>query len=218
MVGSDRVVAVTGATGRQGGAVALNLPSAGWRVRAVTRRPDRPAARALAARGAEVVRADMMNKAELAHAFRDAYGVYSVQNFLTDGTDAEVTQGKNVADAASATGVRHVVYGSAGTGAADTGIASWNSKLAVQAHMRSLGLPLTVLRPMAFMELMTDKGFYPPVSTWSLMPKLMGPDRPVGWICVDDVGAIAARAFAELLPDALTVRDWLVRHRSGDGS
>ena len=29
------------------------------------------------------------------------------------------------------------------------------------------------------------------------MPKLMGQDRPVGWICADDLGAIAARAFAE---------------------
>jgi uncharacterized protein YbjT (DUF2867 family) len=197
MVSRDRVVAVTGATGRQGGAVARQLLADGWRVRAVTRKPDGPAARALAALGAEVVRADMMNKSELVNAFGDAYGVYSVQNFLPDGTDAEVRQGRNVADAAKATGVEHLVYGSAGTGATDTGIGSWDSKLTVQAHIRSLGLPFTVLRPMAFMELMTDKGFFPPVSTWSLMPKLMGRDRPVGWICVDDLGAIAARAFAE---------------------
>src|SRR5688572_15125266 len=197
MVGRDRVVAVTGATGRQGGAVARHLLSAGWRVRALTRRPHRPAGQALAALGAELVQADMMNTSELVHAFRDVYGVYSVQNFMPDGVDAEIRQGTNVADAAKTSCVQHIVYGSAGTGAADTGIASWDSKLTVQAHIRTLGLPVTVLRPMAFMELMTDKGFYPPVSTWSLMPKLMGQDRPVGWICVDDLGAIAARAFAE---------------------
>jgi uncharacterized protein YbjT (DUF2867 family) len=197
MVNSVRVVAVTGATGRQGGAVARHLLSEGWRVRAVTRRPDRPAARALAALGAEVVRADMMNKSELTQAFRDVYGVFSVQNFMPEGTDAEIRQGTNVADAAQATGVQHVVYGSAGTGASDTGIGSWNSKLTVEAYLRTLGLPHTVLRPMAFMELMTDRGYFPAVSTWSLMPKLMGPDRPVGWVCVDDLGAIVARAFAE---------------------
>jgi uncharacterized protein YbjT (DUF2867 family) len=191
------VVAVTGATGRQGGAVARHLLSGDWPVRVVTRRPDGPAARALAALGAEVVRADLMNTSDLMHAFRDAYGVYSVQNFMPGGTDAEIRQGKNVADAAKATGVQHIVYGSAGTGAADTGIASWNSKLTVEAYIRALGVPLTVLRPMAFMELMTDRSFFPPVSTWSLMPRLMGPDRPLGWICVDDLGAIAARAFAE---------------------
>ena len=197
MVGHGRVVAVTGATGRQGGAVARHLLSEGWRVRAVTRKPDGPKARALTALGAEVVRADMMNQRELVPAFRDAYGVYSVQNFIPDGTDAEIRQGRNVADAAKAAGVQHLVYGSAGTGATDTGIGSWNSKLTVHAHIRSLGIPVTVLRPMAFMELLTDKDLFPPVSTWGLMPKLMGQDRPLGWICVDDLGAIAARAFAE---------------------
>jgi uncharacterized protein YbjT (DUF2867 family) len=193
----DRVIAVTGATGRQGGAVARHLLANGWQVRALTRRPDRPAARALAVLGAEVVRADMRNGSDLVRAFRGAYGVYSVQNFMPGGVDAEITQGRNVADAAQATGVRHIVYGSAGTGATDTGIGSWDSKLTVQAYIRALDVPLTVLRPMAFMELMTDKGFYPSVSTWSLMPSLMGQDRPVGWICVDDLGAIGALAFAE---------------------
>jgi uncharacterized protein YbjT (DUF2867 family) len=197
MAGRDRVVAVTGATGRQGGAVTRHLLSDGWKVRAVTRRPDKPAARALVRLGADVVRADMLNQGDLVQAFRGVYGVYSVQNFMPAGTDAEIRQGRNVADAAKTTGVRHIVYGSAGTGATDTGIGSWNSKLAVQAYLRELNLPLTVLRPMAFMELMTDRGFFPAVSTWSLMPKLMGQDRPVGWICVDDLGAIAARAFAE---------------------
>jgi uncharacterized protein YbjT (DUF2867 family) len=69
--------------------------------------------------------------------------------------------------------------------------------LAVIDHIRQLDVPLTVLRPMAFMELMTDKKFYPPASVWHLMPKLMGEDRPVGWISVDDVAVIAEKAFAE---------------------
>lgn len=120
----DRIVAVTGATGRQGGAVARHLLAGGWRVRALTRRPDAAPARELAALGAEVVRADMTDKDELAHAFRDAYGVYSVQNFMPDGIDAETVQGRNVGDVAKASGVQHVVYGSAGPGAADTGVGS----------------------------------------------------------------------------------------------
>ena len=82
-----------------------------------------------------------------------------------------------------------LVYGSAGIGVAGTGVGSWESKLVVQAHMEALRLPLTVLRPMAFMELMTDKAFYPAVAMWYLMPKLMGPVGPVPWICVDDLGA-----------------------------
>lgn len=65
----------------------------------------------------------------------------------------------------------------------------------IEAHIRSLGLPLTVLRPMAFMELMSDQDFYPNVSVWHVMPKLMGWDRPVPWVAVEDLAAIAVAAF-----------------------
>jgi hypothetical protein len=50
---------------------------------------------------------------------------------------------------------------------------------------------------MAFMELMTDKDFYPQVSVWHVMPKLMGWDRPLPWLAADDVGVIAAGAFGD---------------------
>lgn len=201
----ERLVAVTGATGRQGGAVVRHLLTDGWQVRALTRNPGSARARALAAQGAEVIGCDMMDAASLAGPFRGAHGVFSVQNPMIDGLAAEVTQGTNVADAARDAGVRHLVYGSAGPGTPGTGVGSWETKVTVAAHVRRLGIPLTVLRPTAFMELMTDKAFYPAVSTWSVMPRLMGEDRPVSWLCVDDLGAIAARAFAD--PDGFAGRD-----------
>ena len=190
------VIAVTGATGRQGGAVTRELLREGWRVRALTRRPESPKARALSAAGAEVMRADMGDRAALRPALHGAYGVFSVQNPMISGHEAEIQQGKLVAEVAKESGVRHLVYGSAGTGQAGTGIPSWESKLQVESHMRGLDLPLTILRPMAFMELMTDKGYFPPVSTWHLMPALMGASRPVGWLSVEDLGAITGKVFA----------------------
>lgn len=63
--------------------------------------------------------------------------------------------------------------------------------------MRALDLPLTVLRPMAFMELMTDKAFYPPLSTWHVMPKLLGGETLVPWTAAEDLAAVAATALAE---------------------
>jgi uncharacterized protein YbjT (DUF2867 family) len=123
--------------------------------------------------------------------------VYSVQNPMIAGFDGEVTQGRNVADAAKVAGVQHIVYGSAGPGLSATGVDSWESKLIIAAHVRESGIPLTVLRPMAFVELMTDKAFYPPVAVWHLMPRLAGAHTPIPWLAVDDLGAIAARAFAE---------------------
>ncbi|MFI9813295.1 NmrA/HSCARG family protein [Saccharothrix variisporea] len=191
------LVVVTGATGRQGGAVARHLLASGRRVRALTREPDSPAARALARLGAEVIRGDMGDRDSLRPAFVGAHGVYSVQNPMISGLDAEVHQGCTVGDAAAEAGVEHFVYGSAGPPAPGTGVGSWESKLAVQAHLKTLGLPLTVLRPMAFMELMTDKDFFPPISAWHLMPKLVGEDRPLPWLTAQDLGAIAARVFAE---------------------
>ena len=55
----QKPVLVTGATGRQGGAVLRHLRERGWPVRALTRRPDSAAAQALAADGAEIVAGDM---------------------------------------------------------------------------------------------------------------------------------------------------------------
>jgi uncharacterized protein YbjT (DUF2867 family) len=197
MDAAGRIVAVTGATGRQGGAVAAHLLADGWHVRALTRKPEGPAARRLASLGAEVIQVDLTARGSLRPAFRDAYGVFSVQNTMTSGVDGEILQGRNVGDAAREAGVAHLVYASAGIGAARTGVGSWDSKLTVQAHLETLGLPLTVLRPMAFMELMTDKALFPAVAAWHLMPKLVGADVPIGWICVDDVGAVAARVFGD---------------------
>jgi uncharacterized protein YbjT (DUF2867 family) len=189
-------IVVCGATGRQGGAVARHLVADGWTVRGLTRSAASDKARALAARGVDVIEADMDDPSSLDRAFAGAYGVYSVQNPMVAGFDAEVEQGRNVADAARAAGLRHVVYGSAGIGK-PTGIPSWDTKVAVTEHMQALDLPLTVLRPEAFMELMTDKAYYPQVAVWRVMPKLMGEHRTVPWLAVDDIGAIAARVFAD---------------------
>lgn len=201
----DGTIVVTGATGLQGGAVVRHLLREGWRVHGLTRDTASARSRSLSALGAEMVRADMGEIASLRPAFAGAHGVYCLQNPFIGGPEAEVRQGTNVADAAREAGVRHLVYGSAGIGRAGTGVPSWETKLRIEAHMRALELPLTVLRPMAFMELMTDKKFFPAAAIWHIMPTLMGPSRPVGWLCVDDLGAIVARAFAA--PEQFTGQD-----------
>ena len=194
---NSQTIVVLGATGLQGGAVTRHLLSDGWRVRAVTRNPKSEKARALSALGTQVVQADMAERASLVPVFEGAYGVFNVQNPIISGVEGEIRQGKNVADVANQVGIRHLVYGSAGTGARGTGIPSWESKLVIEDYMKSLGLPLTILRPMAFMELMTAKKFFPAVSTWHVMPALMGSATKVVWLSVEDLGAIVAKAFAE---------------------
>ena len=200
-----RTIVVTGATGLQGGAVVRRLLRDGWRVRGLTRDADSKRARALAALGAEAARGDMEDANSLRPVFEGAHGVYCVQNPFAGGPEAEVRQGKNVADVAKDAGVEHLVYGSAGTGERGTGVPSWETKLQIEDHMKELGLPLTILRPTAFMELMTHEKFFPPVAAWHVMPKLMGSSRRLPWLCTEDLGVIAARAFAD--PRSFVGRD-----------
>jgi uncharacterized protein YbjT (DUF2867 family) len=192
----QRTIVVIGATGLQGGAVARRLLQERWRVRAFTRSPASGPARTLAALGATVVKGDMSDVGSLQSAFEGAHGVYSMQTPFTAGPETEVQQGKNVGEAARAAGVKHLVYASAGTGQ-ETGVRSWDSKLRIEQHLKALGLPLTIFRPTAFMEILSDKKFFPPLAAWHVMPALMGAQRKVSWIAVDDLGAVAAKAFGQ---------------------
>jgi uncharacterized protein YbjT (DUF2867 family) len=141
----DELVLVTGATGQQGGAVARRLLADGRRVRALTRDPAR--ARTLAEAGAEVVRGDLEDADSIAAAVSGVDDVFSVHpGPLAPGQD-EVRAGKLLVDAASAAGVRHVVYSSAL--AADV---FQRGKWEVERYLAASGLGFTVLRPSSFME------------------------------------------------------------------
>jgi uncharacterized protein YbjT (DUF2867 family) len=200
-----RIIAVVGATGLQGGAVARRVLQDGWPVRALTRSPDGKQASALAELGAEVVKADSSDPASLERALDGVHGVFSVQNHHISGYEGEALQGKQVAEVAKRVGVSQLVYSGAGPGIKGSGVGSWETKLKVAAYIRTLDLPVTVFHPTAFMDLMTEPKFYPPASVWHLMPKLMGPTRPVGWLAVDDLAVIVANAFGD--PDRFVGRE-----------
>ena len=142
----ERLILVCGATGKQGGAVARSLLDRGFRVRGLTRDPQKPEAQALAEQGAEVVQGDMEDRSAMDRVLEGAYGVFSVQNFWETGYDREVKQGKTVADAAKATGVEHFVYSSVGSAHRQTGIPHFESKWEIEEHVRQIGLPYTILR------------------------------------------------------------------------
>ena len=191
-----KTIVVIGATGRQGGQVAKHLLKAGWQVKALTRKTDSKKAAVLKSLGAEVVQADMNDKSSLEAAFRNAYGLFNVQAPVSGKIEVEIRHGRNVAEAAKKAGVQHIVYSSAGLGNIKTGIEQWDAEIEVTKAMNDLGLPLTVLRPVAFMELMVDPSYFPNASTCFIWPILTGSDYKIAWISVQDVGAIAATAFA----------------------
>jgi uncharacterized protein YbjT (DUF2867 family) len=109
-----KIIAVVGSTGAQGGglvAAILSDPNGGFSARAITRDPSKDKATAMASKGAEVVKADLDDVESLKKAFAGAYGVYAVTNFWEHFSgEKEKTQAKNIADAAKAAGVKHVVW------------------------------------------------------------------------------------------------------------
>jgi uncharacterized protein YbjT (DUF2867 family) len=194
MIDKDGIVLVTGATGRQGGSVIRHMLTRGWRLRALTRKPNERAAKSLAGQGVEVVRGDLEDPSSLESALRGVHGVYSVQDFWSVGAKREVQQGKNLADAAKKAGVGHFVYSSVGGAERNSGIDHWESKWEIEKHIRKLGLPATMLRPTAFME----NYYIDQVEVGILKGKLMDPiraDKPYQTIATDDIGALVALAF-----------------------
>jgi uncharacterized protein YbjT (DUF2867 family) len=109
-----KIIAVLGATGRQGGGVVhaiLNDKQGGFTARALTRNINSDKAKALAKQGAEVVAADMDNEDSLKKAFAGAYGVFVVTNFWEHfSAEKEIAQATHAAKAAKAAGVKHVIW------------------------------------------------------------------------------------------------------------
>ena len=192
----DRTILVTGATGKQGGAVARHLLNEGWKVRALTRDPDKEKAQALRAQGAELVQGDLYDRASLDEALKGVYGAFSVQNYwLPDvGYEGEIKQGKLLADAARGAGVQHFVYSSVGAAHRGMGQKHFESKWIIERYLREIDLPHTVVRPVAFMNNVEWKraeisnGTF---SSWGIRS-----DKKVQLIAVDDIGAIVAIVFA----------------------
>jgi uncharacterized protein YbjT (DUF2867 family) len=112
---SDReIIAVIGATGAQGGALVRAIladRNGPFAARAITRNPDSDKARALAAEGVEVVAADADHPETLGPAFAGAHGAFCVTNFWEHfSPERELAQATNLATAAKAAGVSHVIW------------------------------------------------------------------------------------------------------------
>jgi len=119
----QKLIAVVGATGAQGGGLVraiLDDPSGEFAVRALTRNPDSAAAKDLAAAGAEVVAADLDDAASVRAAFEGAYGAFVVTNYWVQRTpeeepartraEMELAQAETAAEAARDAGVEHLVW------------------------------------------------------------------------------------------------------------
>jgi uncharacterized protein YbjT (DUF2867 family) len=195
---SDKTILVFGATGQQGGAVARHLRARGWHVRALVRDPHQASAQALEDQGVELVQGDLDQPASLRAAMKGVYGVFSVQTpFTPGGVEAEERQGKAVADAAKATGVSHFVYSSVGGAERETGIAHFESKWRIEQYIRTLDLPVTILRPVFFMDNFLRYGMATQEEGTVTITMALQPETALQFIAADDIGAFAALVFEQ---------------------
>ncbi len=191
-INAERIILVTGATGNQGGAVARHLlQRRNFKVRAFVRDANKPAAQALKQAGAELVEGDFSDRASLDQALQGVSGIFSMQNFR-DGAQTEIREGKAVAEAASSAGIQHFVYSSVGGAERNTGIPHFDSKFQVEAYIRAIGLPYTILRPVFFfynyngMRSMVEGG---------TLDQPLSPDTKLQQLSEEDYGAMVAEVF-----------------------
>ena len=203
---AGKLVLVAGATGQQGGAVARELLKAGYQVRAMTRKPDGDAAKALAAAGAEIVKGDLDDAASVSAALKGAWGAFAVQNTWEAGVEGEERQGKQFAELAKKAGVQHYVYTSVGSSHRKTGVPHFENKSRIEQTVKALGFPsYVILRPVFFMQNM--KSFFAPDANGNFYVA-MSPSRKLQMIAVTDIGKYGRLAFdkaAELNGQAIDI-------------
>ncbi len=144
---SKPLITVVGASSKQGRSVAEALLDSGrYRVRALTRRRDSQPAQILAQKGAEVVVAplELGMEAELTAAMSGSYGAFLMTPPIVKvpPEELELTLGMELANAAVAAGVEHVVFSGLENVEARTGGTKWaphfTDKAKVEDYIRSL--------------------------------------------------------------------------------
>jgi len=187
-------VAVAGATGKQGGALARLLLDRGHQVRALTRKPSSPAALALQALGAEVHEADLDDRAAVRRAAKGADAFFLVATPFEEGVTAEVRQGLSAAKAAKEAGVKHLVYSSVAGADQRTGIPHFDSKREIEVYVEKLGVPYTIVGPVFFMENLLGPAFLKGLRAGVLeMP--LPESRPLQVIAVADIAGFTRIAL-----------------------
>ncbi len=188
-----QTIFVTGATGNQGGAVARNLITKGFTVKALTRKASSDKAKKLTSLNIDVVEGDLDDPGTFRHYLDDVDGLFSVHDY-SQGTQKEIKQGIALADAAKAAGIGHIVYSSVIGADEKTGIPHWESKNVIEQHVKSTGLSHTILRPASLYE----NYLIPQVRSRLMKGKLASPVNRGAiqqFISSEDVGKIASSVF-----------------------
>ena len=211
---AKKVIAVAGATGAQGGGLVRSIladKGGEFAVRAITRDPASPQARALAAAGAEVVAADVGDRSALARAFAGAHGAYCVTFFWNHfSPDRERAEAQSQADAARQAGVQHVVWSTLEdtrrwvkldddrmpTLMGHYKVPHFDVKGEADAYFRATGVPTTCMLTSFYWDNLIHFGMGPKAGPdGKLYFALPMGSRPLSGIAAEDIGRCAHGIF-----------------------
>ena len=186
-----KLVLVTGATGKQGGAVVEALLNRRHQIRALTRNSASPAANRLREQSVEIAAGDFIDRDSLVRAARGVDAVYAMSTPYEQGAEGEIAQGISITDAVKAAGVAHLIYRSVANADRATGIQHFDGKYEVEKHIQASGVPYTIVAAVFFME-----NFLQPWTLSSLsqgkLAMAMPANRSLQQIAVSDIGAFVA--------------------------
>jgi len=187
---------VAGASGNTGKIVAKRLLAAGKKVRAIVRHPDK--AKDLAEQGAELVSADLGDRAAFEKALAGATGLYllsppdmGAQDFLKE-RSALLT---SVAAAIKSARVPHTVFLSSIGGHQVSGTGIILTTHAGETALHEAGVGFTALRAAYFVE---NWGSVIPVAKKDgVLPSFLPGNKAFPMVCTADIGNTAADLLLE---------------------
>ncbi len=190
-------VLVSGATGKQGGALARALlRGKKHTVYALTRNRDSKAAHELEKMGARLLIGDFEDPQSIARAARGIDVFFLMSAFLEKGTSFEKKQGIDAASAVKTAGVRHIVYTSVASADRGTGIPHFDSKLQVETYIKSLGIPYTIIAPVYFFENNVAPMSVPDLKKGKFYFALPA-EKKLQMIAVENIGEFAAHVIED---------------------
>ncbi|KIM28638.1 hypothetical protein M408DRAFT_69369 [Serendipita vermifera MAFF 305830] len=197
------IIVVFAATGKSGGGmVEALLKDGSFAVRAVTRNPDSGSGRALAAKGAEVVKADLDEPETLTAVMKGAYGVFGVTDFWTAFL-AEEQQGKDMIDAAKSAGVKHFVWTTLDY--SEWHVPHFETKARANDYLIESGLPRTSIYLSYFLENLRGLDIRRNHAGTLVFHTNLKTDGKIPMIAASDIGGWALAAFKD--PDTWIGKD-----------
>jgi NAD(P)H dehydrogenase (quinone) len=180
---------VTGATGRQGGAVARRLAALGRPVYGLSRSGDEVGP------GIHPVRADLAARDEVFRAFHGITHAAVTMPLVYD-LETVITYAVNVAEAARAAGVRKLVFNTnTRLPAQPTPYAAYETRRAAETALRASGLPVVILRPTVYLDNLFSPWAGPALVNEGVLAYPLPADLGVAWVSHSDLAASVVAAM-----------------------